>query len=283
MISKNANDVAVGRVLFESHCHTPLCKHAVGMPQDYAARAWEAGLAGIIFTCHCPLPDGICSEVRMSPKEFPRYVEMVQVAAQNWAGRLDVRLGLESDYFPGFEGWLEKLHNSAELHHVLGSVHHHMRYYRERYETGSIEDFYRTYFELLARSAESGLFDTLAHPDLVKNELPEHWSFELVRNDVARALDRISKTGVAMELNTSGRFKALPEMNPSREQLRMMCERSIPVVLGSDAHSPYRVGDHFAEALRILAEVGYQEVCHFIKRKPVKVKISDALASLEMR
>ena len=38
-------------------------------------------------------------------------------------GEVDVRLGLESDFYPGVEPWLEKLHARVPLHHVLGSVH----------------------------------------------------------------------------------------------------------------------------------------------------------------
>ena len=36
--------------LFDSHMHTPLCKHAVGEPEDYAEQALAEGLKGIIFT-----------------------------------------------------------------------------------------------------------------------------------------------------------------------------------------------------------------------------------------
>ena len=50
---------AVAPLLYESHSHTPLCKHARGEPEEYAAVAEARGLKGIIFTCHCPLPDGI--------------------------------------------------------------------------------------------------------------------------------------------------------------------------------------------------------------------------------
>ena len=45
------------RLLYESHCHTPLCKHAHGEPVEYAAEALARGLKGIIITCHCPLPE----------------------------------------------------------------------------------------------------------------------------------------------------------------------------------------------------------------------------------
>jgi len=75
---------------------------------EYATAALERGLRGIIFTCHCPLPDGISHAVRMAPEQFDRYVEIVAEAREKFAGRLDVRLGLESDYYPGVEPWLEK-------------------------------------------------------------------------------------------------------------------------------------------------------------------------------
>ena len=85
-------------VLYESHCHTPLCKHARGAPDDYAAVALARGLAGITFTCHCPLPGGFAAAVRMAPGQFGDYVAMIGATRERFAGRLDVRLGLESDY-----------------------------------------------------------------------------------------------------------------------------------------------------------------------------------------
>ena len=93
-------------LLYESHMHTPLCKHAVGYPEAYAAVAEQRGLKGIIVTCHNPTNDGWSPDVRMSMAEFDDYVAMVEQAREMWAGRVDVRLGLESDYVPGVEAWL---------------------------------------------------------------------------------------------------------------------------------------------------------------------------------
>lgn len=267
-------------VLYESHCHTPLCRHATGEPEEYAAAAFERGLKGLIVTCHCPLPGGFAAGVRMKPEEFDRYVEIVARARAAWAGRVDVRLGLESDYYPGVEPWLEQLHSRAPLHHVLGSVHYQMGDYRTLYFTGDVFAYQQLYYEHLAQAAESGLFDTLAHPDLIKNEAPQEWRFERIAPFIERALDRIAATGVAMELNTSGVNKSLPEMNPGLPQLRLMFERGIPVVLGADAHVPGRVADGYEEALRTLSGVGYREVNFFLDRRRQAVSIEEALASL---
>ena len=100
--------------------HTPLCKHARGEPGEYAAFAERRGLAGIVVTCHNPTNDGWSPNVRMSVAEFDQYVAMVENARQEWMGRVDIRLGIESDYIPGMEPWLETLHGMAEFHHVLG-------------------------------------------------------------------------------------------------------------------------------------------------------------------
>ena len=145
----------------------------------------------------------------------------------------------------------------------------------------NVHSYQELYFEHLALSAESGLFDTLAHPDLIKNESPADWDFVRIRPHLERALDRIAATGVAMELNTSGVQKALPEMNPSPAQLSMMWERGIPVVIGADAHVPERVGDGYAKALRLLQQAGYSEVSYFLDRKRQTVPIQKALAQLQ--
>jgi len=267
-------------LLYESHCHTPLCKHAYGEPDEYAGIALARGFKGITFTCHCPLPDGVSASVRMAPEQFTDYVAMIGATREAFAGRLDVRLGLESDYYPGVEPWLEKLHARVPLSHVLGSIHYQVFHYRKRYFTGSIHRYQEIYFDHLARSAECGLFDTLAHPDLIKNEDPAAWDFARLRPHIERALDRIAATGVAMELNTSGLQKALPEMNPSAAQLVLMRQRDIPVVIGADAHVPQRVGDGYPAALRLLRDAGYDEVSYFIDRQRLTLKISEALASL---
>lgn len=267
-------------LLYESHCHTPLCKHAHGSPSEYAAVAEQRGLKGIIITCHGPLPEDMGIEYRMAPEEYEQYVELVAAAREEFAGRVDVRLGLESDFLPGYEKWAEQLHARAPLHHVLGSVHMQMRHYKARYFTGDHFAYQQTYFDHLAQSAETGLFDTLAHPDLVKNEAPHEWLFGRIEPHIQRALDRIAKTGVAMELNTSGLNKVLPEMNPGPRILTLMRERGIPVVLGADAHRPTRVADRYEQALRLLDELGFEAVSYFNDRKRHEVPISAALASL---
>lgn len=267
-------------LLYESHSHTPLCKHAIGLPSDYASVAQQRGLRGIILTCHCPLPDGVSANVRMSPDQYEEYVAMVYEARDEYEGRVDVRLGLESDYYPGVESWLEELHAKHPLHHVLGSVHPQVPDYMATYFNGDHFDYQQVYFDHLAMAAESGLYDTLAHPDLIKNESPKDWELGRILPYIEKSLDRIAATGVAMELNTSGRHKRIPEFNPNSTMLGLMQERGIPVVLGADAHHPDRVAEGYEDAMQELQNAGYTEINFFLDRQRQTVAITDALASL---
>ena len=267
-------------LLYDSHMHTPLCKHARGEPEAYAAEAEKQGLKGIIFTCHNPGPQGWSERVRMSLDQFPDYVDMVQRAREEWSGRVDVRLGLESDYIPGIEPFLEKLHSQADFHYVLGSVHPTLPYYKDEYFDGDVEAFHRLYFEHLAMAAETGLFDCLSHPDLIKNAFPNKWNVAALMETVCHSLDRIAHTGVAMELNTSGLNKRVKEMNPGPEILREMAKRNIPVVLGSDSHQPERVADKFVQALDLLEDCGFTQVTYYLDRQARHVDLADAMDTL---
>lgn len=265
---------------FDSHMHTTLCKHAWGEPEEYATQALQRGLSGIIFTCHSPMPDRFWSRVRMDDDQFDEYVAMVHRCRDHFAGQLEVRLGMETDYFPGFEAWAETLHRRADFHYILGSVHWQGPEYHHRFDTGNPDDFRRSYWENLASSAETGLFDCLAHPDLIKNYQSSGWDFQLWQETIAASLDRIARTGVAMELNTSGLYKSYPEMNPSPSMLGMMRERGIPVVVGSDSHKPTRVGENFVQALQTLQQAGYESVRIFEKRRPLDLPIANVLPRL---
>jgi histidinol-phosphatase (PHP family) len=267
--------------LYETHTHTPLCKHAVGEPEEYAQTAWDRGLKGMLVTCHNPFPDEFADHVRMEPEEFDRYVDMVARARDTWSGRVDVRLGIEADYIPGYEAWLETFLETADFEFVLGSIHPQLPEFDAMYPDASAIEFQRIYFDLLAESAETGLFDCLTHPDIVKIVTPDEWSPELIMDDVCRALDRIAQTNTAMEVNTSGVYKPYPEMNPFPAMLAQMKVRSIPVVIGSDAHVPGRVGELFEDALDLIEAAGYTDASYYVQRQRHDVSIANFRKTLQ--
>lgn len=266
---------------YDSHTHTRLCKHAVGVPMDYAAAAATAGLTGFIVTDHNPPfehPYGL--PYRMDPNQFDEYLELVEMARTAWAGRVDVRLGIECDFVPGLETDIEASVCRAPYDYVLGSLHCNMRDHLDRFFNGDVRAYTTLYYEQMGQAAESGFYDALAHPDVPKFMWPELWDFERIRPDVCRFLNRVAASGMALELNTSGVLKAYPEMNPGREMLVLMNERGIPVVVGSDAHDPARTGDGFVAALQLLQQAGYEKASYFLNRQRVDENICTVLREL---
>lgn len=262
--------------MYDSHMHTPLCKHARGPLSAYAEQAENKGLRGITFTCHSPMPAGWDSALRMSLAQLPQYVDMVERARADFAGRIEVYLGLESDYFPGLEGWIADIHQRADFSYILGSVHALTKEFKARYLKGSTRlEYERSYFECLAAAAESGLYDCLSHPDIVKIAHPRQYKVADHLDTIRRVLDRIAKTGVAMELNTSGLNKPYPEMNPGMDMLREIALRGIPVVIGSDSHDAHRVAADFDQALDNLQAAGCHSLSYFIDRQRRELKIAD--------
>jgi len=268
------------RLVYETHMHTPLCHHAEGEPEAYAAVAERRGLRGIIVTCHNPMPADYGHSGRMTHGQTRTYLQLIERAREAFAGRVEVRPGLECDYFPGYEDFVERQLTHAPYEHVLGSVHPHLPIWRRHFTQEGPLAAQQHYFDQLARAAETGLFDTLAHPDLIKNITSEAWDPHRLMDLIASSLDRIAATGTAMELNTSGLNKHVPEMNPAPPILREMRRREIPVVVGADAHVPDRVADRYEQAYDLLEEAGYTRVSYFLNRERHELPIVEARASL---
>ncbi len=263
-----------GLGLYDAHTHTMLCKHAKGGIEQYAHVAEQRGLAGIVVTCHNPLPDGYAAAMRMDESQLDEYVMYIDRARHVMEGRVDVRLGLEADYVPGYEKYVEHQLSRFDFDFVLGSVHPQIPEYQDKYFEKDTFKYQQLYFKHLADSAETGLFDSLAHPDLIKMLMPRRWSVSKILDDVCKSLDRIAATGVAMEFNTSGWHKPMAEPCPGPRILYEMARRRIPITLGSDAHSPQRVGENFRKALRQIQAAGYRKVSVFQKRQRYDLDIA---------
>lgn len=277
----NPLDLRLGEpVLYDAHVHSPFCGHAIGAPESFVWQAWRRNLRGLYFTCHNPMPDGFSPQTRMRAEDWPNYLEMGRRLHLAFGTLVDVRLGLECDYLPGFEAFLGAQLASASFDYVLGSIHPAFPEYQERYASATPREAQHQYFELLAQAAETRLFDCLAHPDLIKNQTWLDWSVPDLLDPIRRCLDRVAAAGTAMEVNTAGIHKAIPELNPGPAILREMLARGIPVVLGSDAHQPERIADRFEEALEVLAEVGYREIARYDGRQRHVIPLATARASL---
>jgi len=124
------------------------------------------------------------------------------------------------------------------------------------------------YFDTVGEAARSGLFDVLAHPDLVKV-----WGAQRprpkgdLRRFYERAVEGIAESGIAVEVSTAGLRKPVGEIYPARAFLELCLEAGAPIALSSDAHVPDHVGFGYERALEALDELGVGELCVFSGRE----------------
>lgn len=184
-----------------------------------------------------------------------------------------LRLGIEADFIRGAEDRIANLLEAQPFDYVVGSVHFLRDHSLDTDDYSvwgsgrSAEEIWREYFLTLGEAARSGLFDILAHPDLVKvwgNDRP------LPEGDLRRyyelAIDPIAESGIAIEVSTAGLRKRAQEIYPAPAFLAMCVEAGVPVALSSDAHRPEDVGADYDQALTLLDSVGVSELCVFERR-----------------
>jgi histidinol-phosphatase (PHP family) len=185
----------------------------------------------------------------------------------------DLKLGIEADFVAGREDRMANLLDAREWDYVVGSVH----FLRDAavdmdewdvWTTGDPDKIWRQYFETLGEAARTGMYDILAHPDLVKV-----WGKERQRpdGDLRRfyelAMDGIAESDVAIEVSTAGLRKPVGEIYPAREFLEMCLEAGRPVSLSSDAHVPEQLGYEYDKAIEFLISLGITEIANFNGRQ----------------
>jgi len=262
------------------HLHTSLCGHAFGKIEDYLEKAVQMGIQEVGFSDHLPLyflpPGHTIPGYAMEEKELPVYVDTIKSYARNSSVR--VKLGIEADYVPGYEEKLTSLLLPYPFDYVTGSVHFIDGWgfdnpdEVEEYSRREIDRVYERYFTLVQQAALTGLFDVMAHPDLIKK-----FNFHPIRDlrplyeETARVFKR---AGVCVEVNSSGLRYPVAEIYPASKLLEVFFKYGIPVTLGSDAHRPEQVGVGLAEALKLVKNIGYKEIASFNGRRMNFVKIS---------
>jgi histidinol-phosphatase (PHP family) len=258
------------------HMHTPLCRHAVGEPVDYAKRALEIGLTEIGFSDHSPMRQDNFDNWRMNFSQLDEYVEKVRHAQKEFP-QLTIRLALEVDFLPGGEDWIRELAARHPWDYFIGSVHYVSDSWAiddpqklSEWKHRDSFEVWSAYFERLTKAAESKLFEIIGHVDLPKKfgHKPDRDCTPLYE----KFLDAAKKSNCAIELNTAGLRKACKEIYPSREILQLAFQKNVPITFGSDAHAPDEVGMNFAGAISLAHATGYKESCRFARRKPTLVK-----------
>ena len=257
--------------LVDYHMHTTFSDGKDTYPA-FLNVARRKDLAEIGFTDHITMApvDWCVKEI-----DYPVMKENLKSLCNDFSEDVQVRFGIEVDYFPGKEEELRQIIAYFPADYVIGSVHFigDWNYDTDQsyYGKWSNDELYKMYFELIQQAAKSGLFDIIGHIDLIKKF--RCWPESDQTHLYEQTLKVIKEANIVIELNTSGLDRPCREFFPSKKILEIASHYGIPVTLGSDAHHPDQVARHYEDAILLLKEVGYTKITRFRNRMRHEITI----------
>lgn len=273
--------------------HVGPCPYTPERVAQYVQAAEGRGVAEIGVTDHChrfvefrELFQPIYAGPRADDPEvnwlkdnlyehLDRYFEALVIARQRG---LPVKIGLEVDWFPGAEDEIRHILAPYPLDYVLGSVHFLNDWpidvsAQYGWPERDVEATYAEYFGALQAAARSGLYDVLAHPDLVKK-------FGHRVDDPSRHYDAliaaVVEADVALEISAAGLHYPVGELYPAQSLLQMAAQHDVPITLASDAHDPASVGRSIEQAVVAARAAGYRQMATFTEGRRLSLPLPGA-------
>jgi histidinol-phosphatase (PHP family) len=265
---------------FDYHTHHHRCGHAIGNIHDYCEAALSIGMTTVGISDHGPAywldGDHAQPQTQMACSAVTGYVAEALNEQKYFAGRMDVRVGLEADWIPGRTSDLMDLLDNHPFDYVLGSVHYILGrsiFARARWEHEDASTVYRAYYEELCRAAQSGLFDIMSHLTAVEAYGPPIDPM-LAGHLYPMVAAAIKESGCVVELNTSG-YRKRPNDDdpfPNKQLLSELITRRVPLTFGSDCHAPHEVGFGAERILALLETYGIDSssTTTTVKRGPIR-------------
>jgi histidinol-phosphatase (PHP family) len=249
--------------------------------REYVESAIAHGLHTLGFSDHSPFfadpEDSPKPWVAMPKSEFGPYLGEAARLREEFAGQINILIGVESDYFADHQRIYRRALTGYSLDYVIGSVHvlDGVDLFRpNRWDGATPDDLLRTknqYCDLVARSARSKLFDVLGHIDVVKATRPEISLIDTPATE--RMVQAIAEMDVVVEVNTSGKTKECGGWYPARSILELCQHYGVKLTFGSDAHDPDRIGDEHETVRETLRELGFRDWYVFEQRRRIRLAL----------
>jgi histidinol-phosphatase (PHP family) len=268
---------------FDLHTHHDRCGHASGTIKDYIESAIAAGITAIGISDHSPYfaheHDQPQPGIAMARSDFPNYIAEVLRLKEEYKDRIEVLLGVESDFYPDQIELYRSSYEPYPFDYIIGSVHQTRGvsiFNRNRWKNKDAAqqvDEKQHYYELVRQSANSGLFQVLGHIDAMKGYYPAFADIGGAEAEIDEALKAVAANDISLEINTSGSTKDCGGWYPSDSLLERAHHFGADVTFGSDAHVPGRVGDEWELVQKRLREIGFRHWVFYRQKQKVIVPL----------
>ena len=260
--------------MFDYHLHSSLSFDSTQSMEELVKAAEIAGLRNF-STEHMDLdPSGLTHDMEL---DFDRYEKSYSALLASHP-RLVVRKGMELGVIPFQTKQCAKIAATHPMDFIICSLHFidgYDPYYMDIYDKYSVSEVYRLYLRDLADCLyQYKDYDVVGHigypSKYFRGSHPTVFRYEDFPDQLDQILKTIVSDGKGIEINTSAFDKLRRIFIPSRSILARYRELGGRIVtVGSDAHTPEKVGQHIQKALQLLKEMGFESVYTFAQRKPI--------------
>ena len=217
------------------HAHTVRCNHASGTEREYIENALAGGMEIFGFADHAPYPfsDGYRSGFRMRVDQTEDYVNTLLALKEEYAGRIEVKIGYEAEYYPKFFRDFLRNITAYPVDFVILGQHFLENETEGKYAGRTVDDegYLAAYADQVIEGMDTGVFTYVAHPDLVNYVGPG----AVFDRHYGRLIEHAKKRNIPLEINLLGirDHRAYPH-----DRFFELCgEIGAPVCVGCDAHS----------------------------------------------
>ncbi len=270
--------------MFNSHIHTNHSLDCEVPMEQMCLAAIEAGFSAIAITDH------FNSDFCVSNNAFNMVTDSVNEARalnEKYKGRLTVLAGVEVGDVLRKPDYTARLLKAVKPDSVITSVHNifmdNMPRNLARMDFGKMTDseayeVIKAYFSELVKVAADTDYDILAHLTLPLRYTNGKYGKKLTLDAFATDIEKILKTLIrrqkALEINTSDVTHQLFDFMPGKAIIAKYYGMGGRLVtIGTDAHKSEKIAAGFMEAKALLREIGFDNYCYYVNRKPVFVKL----------
>ncbi|TDB65082.1 histidinol-phosphatase [Arundinibacter roseus] len=255
------------------HSHSHYCD-GVESPREQVEAALRQSVRAFGFSSHGPVH--FPNAWSMQADRLEEYLSETRALQAEFADQIDLYVGLEVDFLPGFSG---PSTYASRLDFTVGSVHYlGLNEQGEPWEIdGSTEKFMKglvevhggdirkvihLYYEHIRQMIETDAPDILGHLDKIKihnlrNSLydeNEPW----YQAEIDETLTLLAQTDCVLEVNTRGLYKKNLATYPGLSVLQRVQERKIPVMINSDSHAPSEITAKLSRTALLLKQAGFK-------------------------
>lgn len=229
------------------HTHTSRCMHANGSDEDYVIEAIKGGFQTLGFSDHTPwnYDSHFVANMRMPLSQFHDYYESISSLKEKYKDQIEIKIGLECEYFPRYMEWLKSFAKAYQLDYLIFGNHY---YQSDEYHlyNGSVtrdDEMLDYYVESTLEGLETGIYCYLAHPDLYLRA--RRWD-EKCKEAAHKICSYCKEHDVIIEYNLAGLRSSISRgvmEYPHDEFWKIAGEYHNKVIIGVDAHSPKHLSD----------------------------------------